>query len=215
MTRLSTMPSAREQAYRALTLLGVPAAARLIVQVHGALFPGDLTVAALTELVRQQGAVPVRPRQRPAERPPYRLCLGLAAADLTPAGGLIALSTWALTRRLVTATSARVDLLTAVVRVAEFAAVQPGASPSAARLLRGLADVVPGGPEAYDVMNPGALADAARAALAEPAFVHAAAQDRAVRDAAAEQALARLDDRQLLFGVRILPRQPGAGGADP
>jgi hypothetical protein len=210
MTRLSLLPSGaipsvREQSHHALTLLGVPATARMVVDVHGALFPGDLTVGSLTGQLRDEE------RALDAARP-YLLCAGLAAADLSPARGLVTLSTWPLAGRIVTATSLRVDALTAVVRVAEFAAVQSGASPAAARLLRELALGVPGGPEAYDVMRPAALADAARAALAEPALTDAAARDRAVRDAAAARA-ARLDPRQQLFGVRTLPRPRGVRGA--
>ena len=207
MTHLTTLPNARQQAHRVLTLLGVPAGVRRIVDVHGALFPGDLSAGALTRLLRAEERLTDR-------NPPYRFCVGLAAADLTPVRGLVALSSWALTSRIVTATSARVDALTAVVRIAEFAAVQPGASPAAARLLRGLAEAVPGGPEAYDVMHPGALADAARAALADRAFAETAERDRAVRSAAAERAASRLDERQLLFGLRILPRQGGAPGME-
>lgn len=41
MIRLSTLPSAREQAHRVLTLLGVPTSARMVVDVHGGLFDGD------------------------------------------------------------------------------------------------------------------------------------------------------------------------------
>jgi hypothetical protein len=207
MTVSSVLPSTREQAYHALTLLGVPVGARTVVAVHGALFDGDLTVGALTGQLRmeERGVGPLTP---------YRLCVALTAADLTPARGLIALSTWALTGRISTPTSVRVDTLTAVVRVAEFAAVQPGASPTTARLLHELAAQVPGGPEAYRVMDPGALADAARAALTAPGLVAAAEQDRVVREAAAERAAARLDERQLLFGVRQLPRPRNAGGAN-
>jgi hypothetical protein len=207
MTRLSTLPSAREQAHHALTLLGVPATARLIVDVHAAFYPGDLTTADVARALRDE--------ERSVDRAqPYHLCVALAAADLAPAAGLVALSTWPLVARIATATAARVDALAAVVRVAEFAAVQPGASGAAARLLRALAATVPGGPEAYDVMAPAALADAARAALAEPALAAAATADRAVREAAAARAVAQLDDRQLLFGLRSLPRQGGPGRPD-
>ena len=206
MTRLSTLPSAREQAHHALTLLGVPATARLVVDVHGALFPGDLTTAALTAQLRDEERAADSARA-------YRLCRALAVEDLTPAGGRIALSTWPLAARIVTPTSTRVDALTAVVRVAEFAAVQAGASVAVARLLRDLADAVPGGPEAHDVMDPGSLADAARAALADPALAEAAVADRQERAAVAERAAGRLDERQQLFGVRSLPRQGGAAGA--
>ncbi|HET9518032.1 MAG TPA: hypothetical protein VFO77_09930 [Actinoplanes sp.] len=197
------LPGARAQAHHALTLLGAPAPARLVVGVHGALFPGDLSVGSLTAELRDE--------ERTVDTAkPYHLCVALTAADLTPAAGLVALSTWPLACRIVTATSLRVDALTAVVRVAEFAAVRAGASRATAALLRELAAQVPGGPEAVDVLDPGALADAARAALAEPALADAAARDRAIREHAAVRA-AELDRRQQLFGVRVLPRPRGLG----
>jgi hypothetical protein len=206
MTRLSTLPSAREQVHHALTLLGVPAAARLIVDVHRAFYPGDLAVGDITRLLRDE--------ERMFDvAHPYHLAVGLTADELAPVDGLVAISTWAPAARIITATGSRVDALAAVVRVAEFAAVRPGATGSAARLLQALARTVPGGPEAYDVMDPGALADAARAALADPALVEAAAADRVLREAAAERAIGRLDARQLLFGVRVPRPRAGGGGA--
>jgi hypothetical protein len=204
MTVSSLLPSTHEQAHHALTLLGVPATVRTIVDVHGALFDGDLTVGSLTAQLRDEERSPG----------PYLLCRALTATDLTPAGGLVALAAWALTSRISTATSVRVDSLTAVVRIAEFAAVQSGASAGVARLLRDLAAQVPGGDEAYDVMDPGALADAARAALAAPALLAAAEQDRAVRETAAGRAATRLDERQLLFGLRPVPRPRNARGTN-
>ena len=54
MTRLSTLPSTREQAHHALLLLGVPAPVRLVAEVHAALFDGDLSVPALAALLRDE-----------------------------------------------------------------------------------------------------------------------------------------------------------------
>jgi hypothetical protein len=210
MTSLTTLPSARDQVHHALTLLGVPATARMIVDVHSAFYRGDLTLALLTRLLRDEE----RAYDAGTGARSYHLCAALDADDLAPVRGLVAVSTWPVSRRIVTATSTRVDALTAVVRVAEFAAVQAGATGAAARLLRSLAAEVPGGPEAYDVMSPAALADAARAALAEPAIAEAATADLVVREAAAGQAFSRLDARQQLFGVRRLPQQGGRGRAD-
>jgi hypothetical protein len=187
-----------------LTLLGVPAPARLIVDVHGALFDGDLTIGALGALLRDEQRDLGLPSA--GHVPPYRLCLALKADGLTAARGLIALSTWPLAGRVVTAASVRVDALTAIVRVAEFAAVLGGASRSVGLLLRELAAAVPGGPESYDVMNPRSLADAARRALA------GADADRAVRDAAAERA-AQLDEKHQMFGLPAVPPQTRRGGS--
>ncbi|GAA3338270.1 hypothetical protein GCM10020358_17740 [Amorphoplanes nipponensis] len=72
---------------------------------------------------------------------------------------------------------------------------------AATRLLRRLADEVPGGPEAYAVQHPAALADAARTALAAVPEVPLAAET--------VQRWAALDERQRLFGVPRVPHQRG------
>lgn len=209
MIRVSTLPSARDQAHRVLTLLGVPAGLRLVVEVHGGFFDGDLTVPVLAGALRDE-------EQRwpsAAHGSTYHLCYGLHADGLTAARELIALSTWPLDRRIVTPAGTRAAELTAIVRVAEFAAVRPGATAASARLLRRLTATVPGGPEAYDVLHPGALADAARAALAalQPSRVTGAAADADLRVAAGRAA--QLDERQRLFGVRAVPSQGRRGGS--
>ncbi len=198
MTRLSTLPSHREQAHHALVLLGVPAPARLVADVHGALFDGDLSVPALAALLRDEQA------DRSGRRP-YRICPGLQP-DLTAAPGHLTLSTWPVADRLCTPAVARAEALAATVRIAEFAAMRPGRS--AGSLLRRLAETVPSGPEAVDVSNPGALAEAARAALTDPVLVAAAAAEAPIRDAAVRRA-AGLNEQQRLFGVPALPHQRG------
>lgn len=224
MTRLSTLPmtalpSTREQAHRVLTLLGVPAPARLMVDVHGALFDGDLTIGSLEGLLRdeertltdgERALAAVGVGSVAGVGSAYHICRGLDAHHLTPTRGLIALSSWPSISRMVTALSARVDALTAIVRVAEFVAVRPGASRAVALLLRRLAGDVPGGPEAYDMSNPRSLADAARAALAAAGSTDAA-QDLAVRQEGADRA-GQLDERHQLFGLVAVPRQPTRDG---
>jgi hypothetical protein len=230
MNRLSTLPSTREQARRALLLLGVPAPARLVVDVHEALFDGDLDMPAVVALLRDDqrgvqrltsddaddddaddddaddgGGVVVGGRERtsPGAAPlsAYLFCRGLNA-DLTAARGLVALAEWPLIRRIVTPAAARADALAAVLRVAEFVAMQPGLGRCPNLLLRRLAAGVPGGLEATDV------GDAARAALADPDLVAAVAVEAARREAAAVRA-ARLDAARQLFGVAAVPRQRG------
>jgi hypothetical protein len=190
MNHLSTLPSAREQARHALLLLGAPAPARLVVDVHGALFDGDLDVPALAALLREDQRAGARPRM---------FCRGLAA-DLTATGGLVALADWPLATRIVTPAAGRVDRLVGVIRVAELVAAQAGAGRCPEQLLRGLAAEVPGGPEAVD------LAEAARAALAEPGLVAAVAAEESLRAAAVRRA-EKLDVAQQLFGVVALPHQ--------
>ena len=233
MTRLSTLPSHREQAHHALVLLGVPAPARLVAEVHGALFDGDLSVPAIAALLRdeerkaaaaapgdEQGAGATGGPDGPATAGttaspgwpggtagrPYLICPGLNP-DLTAARGHLTLSTWPVLDRLCTPAVARAEALVATVRIAEFVAMRPGRS--ATHLLRRLAEAVPGGSEALDPLHPGALADAARAALAEPALAAAVAAESPVRERALRRA-DRLPAHHRLFGVPALPQQRGS-----
>lgn len=186
MTGLHTLPTARAQARRALLLLGAPAPARLLVSVHGALFDGDLDMPSLAQLLRDE--------QRAAE--PV-VCAGLSA-DLRPAH--VALAEWPLAHRLVTPATARADGLRFVLRVADWVALQTGAGRSADRLLREMASVVPGGPEAVD------LREAVRAALDDPAVRQSVAGESAMRLSVLAKAAA-LDRRQQLFGRAAAPHQ--------
>jgi hypothetical protein len=179
MNRLSTLPSASEQARHALLLLGAPAPARLVVDVHRAMFDGDLDMPAVAALLRAE--------QR---SPEPTICHGLSP-NLAPVR--VALAEWPLEHRIVTARAARAAAFVAVIRIAEFVAMRPGAGASPERLLRSLAAEVPGGPEAAD------LAAAARTAL-----------DALGPDAEIEAVTVRaaaLGPRHRLFGVPPLPSQ--------
>jgi hypothetical protein len=188
VNHLSTLPTTGEQARRALLLLGAPATARLLVDVHAALFDGDLSTAALAGLERHR---------------PTGICAALRP-DLTAAPGLVALAEWPLERRIVTPAGRRADELAMVVRVAEFVAMAPTAGRAATLLLRELAQRVPDGIEALD------LAEAARAALTDPGLAGRLAEEAPLREAAVANA-ARLDARQQLFGVQVVPHQRGNG----
>jgi hypothetical protein len=194
---LSTFPVLREQARHALLLLGAPAPAKLVVDVHTALFDGDLSMSGLATVLRDEER-----QYDPDTLRPYRICPALHH-DLTVARGLVTLSGWPAARRLVSPQSVRAGALAAVVRVAEFVAIREQASSAVLGLLRRLADTVPGGPEAFLVHDPRALADAARAALAE---ITVEALPEAV-----ERRWSALDERQRLFGVMSLPHQRGRG----
>jgi hypothetical protein len=191
VNRLSTLPSTGEQARHALLLLGAPASARLVVDVHAALFDGDLSMTALAALMR--------------DRTPG-LCLALRP-DLTAVRGVVALAEWPIERRILTAATRRADDLAMVVRVAEFVAMRPSMGRAAGRLVRELAHRVPHGVEALD------LAEAARAALREPQLVAQVAAEAPIREAAASRA-ATLEARQQLFGLPGVPHQRG-GAAGP
>lgn len=186
MNPLSTLPSTAEQARHALLLLGAPTPARLLVEVHGALFDGDLDVPGLAALVRGRAA-------------------GLAPAltvELTPSWGVLTLAEWPLERRLITPARQRADALAVVLRVAEFVAVQSHAGRAADRLLRDMAHGVPHGPEALD------LAEAARAALTDERLTAAIAAEEPVREATLIRA-GGLDETQRLYGLPAVPHQRG------
>jgi hypothetical protein len=182
VNHLSTLPTTGEQARHALLLLGAPAAARLVVDVHTALFDGDLSMASLTR-----------------DRVPG-LCAALGP-DLVALPGMVALASWPIEQRILTPGRRRADELAMIVRVAEFVAMRRSGR-AAAQLLRGLAERVPHGVEAVD------LADAARAALA--ALGDLVASEASVRDEAIRRAQT-LDPRQRLFGVPGVPHQRGHG----
>ncbi|MFC4534793.1 hypothetical protein [Sphaerisporangium dianthi] len=217
----------REQVHQALTLLGVPAAARVIVAVHTALRAGSLRSSQLTSLRRdEERSFRVAPYTRP-----YYLCAALTDR-LSASRGLLAVSTWPLERRVIGPLSPRVDFLSTAIRVAEHVARAAEAGehtpPGARRLLARLAHNIPGasaeaGPrapglslvdaltarpgagaadpfsEGFDGPDPAVVARAARAELA----VHAAA-DAAARAEIAGRARQRLADAERLFGGAAL-----------
>jgi hypothetical protein len=188
VTSLSSLPSTAEQARHALLLLGMPAPTRLVVDVHTALFDGDLSMAGMAGLLRDR--VP-----------------GFCAAlnpDLTAARGLLALADWPLERRIVTPAVQQAAAFTMIIRIAEFVAMRSFAARSADRLLRELAQRVPHGVESAD------LADAARSALRAPRLIAAIEQEEAIRADAARRAAA-LDGPHQLFGVPGVPHQRGGG----
>jgi hypothetical protein len=198
----------REQVQHALTLLSVPAAPKLIVEVHAAFLGsdgGEITGAQLTHLRRDEER---SFRSAPHARP-YYLCSALTAEHLTPVRGLLAVSTWPMDRRIVGPLSPRAHFLTAAIRIAEQAVGPagqhgPGARsdprPAVARLLWRFAVNIPGALDRSGALTPAALADAARTELAAQADA-----DRAHRAAGAALARSRLDSAGQLFGRRPEP----------
>jgi hypothetical protein len=197
---------AREQVHQALTLLGGPAAPRLIVAVHDAVFAGSLPVARLTSLRRDEER---SFRSAPYARP-YYVCAALTADLLAPARGLLAISAWPMDRRIVGPLSPRVDFLTAAIRIAERFRDQDisGASIDSRRLLWRFAANIPQAASSFSTMGPDEIVIAARAEL----VVHERA-DSDQRTAAAARARAQLDDAEQLFGagLRVSRRVSGDG----
>ncbi|MFC8532208.1 hypothetical protein [Nocardia sp. NPDC057227] len=184
----------REHVHRALTLLGAPAAPKLVLAVHDAFFSGDLVAARLTSLRRDEER---SFRAAPLARP-YYICSALNADLLAPARGLLAVSSWPTERRVVGPLSPRVDLLTATIRLAEHLAALPEPGPDARRVVWKLAVSVPGVRGAPDAIDLERVVESAGRELA----VHRA-DDAAHRLRAAERASAQLDDTAQLFGVRL------------
>jgi hypothetical protein len=198
----------REQVHQALTLLGGPAAPKLIVSVHDAFFAGRLPGTRLTSLRRDEER---SFRSAPYARP-YYICAALTAELLSPARGLLAVSTWPMERRIVGPLSPRVDFLTAAIRVAERFTEQDmdnsGASADSRRLLWRFAANIPRAAGSLSTMSPDEIVIAARAELA----VHERA-DSEQRAQAAGRARAQLDDAEQLFGVGLqLSRRTSADG---
>ncbi|MER8261802.1 hypothetical protein [Streptomyces albidoflavus] len=193
---------AREHVHRALILLGTPAAPKLIVGVHEAFFPGELSASKLSSLRRDEAR---SYRSSPGARP-YYLCSALAHDLLTPVRALLTISTWPLEQRIIGPLSPRVDFLTGAIRIAEAvhasetSAGGGGPSTAALRLLWRFAANIPdampsSAPGRESVLDTQQVIDAARTELA----VHLDA-DRAVRSEASRRARA-LDEAQQLFGA--------------
>ncbi|MFC7527588.1 hypothetical protein [Actinoplanes sp. GCM10030250] len=184
----------REQVHQALTLLGAPAAPKLVVAVHEAFATGELTPTKLTSLRRDEE----RSFQSAPHARPYYLCAALTADHLAPARGLIAVSSWPMATRIIGPLSLRVDFLTSAIRLAGYLDRLAGTGAETRRLLWRFAATIPGAATSADAMTPAAVADAARAELA----IHADA-DRSHREAAAKRAGEQLTVTQQLFGARL------------
>ncbi|MDN3356841.1 hypothetical protein [Actinomadura sp. DC4] len=199
-----SMLPAREHVHRALMLLGTPAAPKLIVGVHEAFFPGELSASKLSSLRRDEER---SYRSAPGARP-YYLCPALAHDLLSPVRALVTISTWTLEQRIIGPLSPRVNFLTGAVRIAEtvrttFESAETEPSPAALRLLWRFAVNIPGavptGPAGHDAApDLQQVIDAAEVELG----VHIDA-DRATRAETARRARKRLSEDQQLFGTAL------------
>jgi hypothetical protein len=197
--RVGPLLPIREQVHQALTLLGAPAAQRLIIAVHDAFFGSPLAAARLTSLRRdEERSFRAAPHSRP-----YYLCAALTADLLAPARGLLAVSTWPMERRVIGPLSPRVNYLEAAIRVAESLLRVPQPGPAAERLLRRFAANIPGANDGAKPRDPHLVSAAAQAELE----IHFA-EDRAVRRDAAARARTQLGEAEQLFGsrIRVIPR---------
>jgi hypothetical protein len=205
---LASLLPAREQVHQALTLVGVPAAPKLIGAVHSAFFAGQLAASQLASLRRDEER---SYRAAPGARP-YYLCPALTSDLLSPARALLCVSTWPLEQRIMGPLSPRVDFLSAAIRTAEAAGALSATAPASTtveRLLRRFAMNIPGAGPAHSAGSVAAktIAAAARAEL----DIHTA-QDQDDRAQAARRARQQLNEAEQLFGTR-LTAIPGTGTA--
>ncbi|WP_433444337.1 hypothetical protein [Nonomuraea sp. CA-141351] len=181
----------REQVQQGLRLLGAAAQPRLVVAVSDAFFGGTIRSAQLTSLRRDEER---SFRSSPHGRP-YYLCAALTDR-LSPARGLLTLSTWPMERRVVGPLSPRVDFLTCAIAVASHESIDGRAG----RLLVRMARNIPGATDGtLGPPDPERVIEAARAELR----VHG---ERDTRDRAelAQRAAAQLGDVARLFGAATL-----------
>lgn len=191
---------AREQVHQVLTLLAVPAAPKLISTVHEAFFADALAPSRLTSLRRDEER---SYRSAPSARP-YYLCPALTADLLSPARGLLTISTWPLEERIVGPLSARVHFLTSALNIANAAErLDPTSLPLPARqLLMRYAQNIPG---ALPPIQQRTTADTPidlpllRRATQDELALHADS-DALTRTQAAARARRQLDEAGLLFG---------------
>ena len=168
----------------------------MIVAVNAAFFAGQILGIRLTSLRRdEERSFAAAPFARP-----YYICGALSADLLSPARGLLTVSTWLLERRMIGPLSPRVDFLTAAISVANRVARLSEPAPGALRLLQRFAANIPGAADSSGTMKPAIVVRAAETELE----VHAAA-DQEHRKAAAARARKQLSDVEQLFGASLGP----------
>ncbi|MCX5443887.1 hypothetical protein [Streptomyces sp. NBC_00063] len=183
----------RDQVHQALTLLTVPASPKLLSQVHQAFFSSPLNTARLTSLRRDE--------ERSFRAAPYSrafyVCPALSSDLLSPARGLLALSTWPLEQRIVGPLTQRVHFLTSALRLADAAEHLDGDAPlpqPVQQLLlhhsRNILGYTP-----RDLLD----LDSLRRAAAAELEIHAD-DDADTRTEAARRARRQLGDAEQIFG---------------
>ncbi|MGA5164068.1 hypothetical protein [Streptomyces pseudogriseolus] len=183
----------RDQVHQALALLTVPASPKLLSHVHQAFFSTPLNTARLTTLRRDEE----RSFRSASYGRAYYICPALTFDLLSPARGLLALSTWPLEQRLVGPLTQRVHFLTSALRLADAAehlAGDAGMPQPVQQLLlhysRNIHGDTPRGPLDLDALR--------RTAAAE-LEIHAD-DDADTRAEAAQRAREQLGDVEQIFG---------------
>lgn len=197
--RLGLALPVREQVHQSLTILGAPASPKLISAAYEAFFTDPLVPSRLASLRRDEE----RSFTAQGHSRPYYICAALTYDRLTPARGLLAVSTWPLERRVIGPLSPRADFLAHAARVAgqieRMCAAGHEPTEAAWRLLRRFAFNIPGAYDHDGHPDPTRVIAAARA----ESQVHTA-NDEPDRRASAAVAREKLSDAQQLFGVAPL-----------
>jgi hypothetical protein len=189
--------STRAQALAALDDMGVPSPPREIAAFHLVRFGSDLDVRGLASVRRDERKA--FERYGPTRPAPY-LVPALDARYLQPVRGPLTLSSWPLERRLLAATSPRVDHLRLTRRLAELAGRLDGETGEgvlglAVRYAQTVPDALGGG-----VADPARIQAATDAELRE-----IAGPDEEERAQAAARARQQLPESELLWGWEDRP----------
>lgn len=204
---LTSGPSLRVRVISTLRLVHRPLAARFVTQIARARFGYNIDPRALASMRRDE----LRSYNAYAENPDGAQSKGelvvpaLSFDRYTPVRGVLALSDWDLSRRLIGPASPRVDVLAATKKLAGLVIDNPAApwAPDVERLVTTVGRSLKPFADRATAPTPTMVRAAAAAELAV-----IEADDREDRIGAAERARAQLTDQQQLFGVAAL----GAAG---
>ncbi len=189
---------AREQIHRVLSLIGVPARPMFIVQIHNALFPGQLGLSSFTSVRRDEER---SWNASKGPRRPFYIVPALSVDDLTPVRALLALSTWEPEKRIVGPLSDRADFFAVVTAVAYAVmnndAAQNDPDHPAYALLEGLAGNLGMIPDPGKMFHPAEVI-----ATAQGEYQKIGPQDEADRRRGA-RLLSQLSPAEQLFGKTL------------
>ncbi|MET8621668.1 MULTISPECIES: hypothetical protein [Streptomyces] len=180
----------------------MPAAPKLISQVHEALFAGPLPTTRLATLRRDEER---SYHSAPGARP-YYLCPALTSDHLSPARALLTISVWPLEERILGPLSARVHYLTSALKFTEavqrLAPTPETMTLGARQLVDHYALNIPGALPADRPQDPATTPDLAmlREAAQQELAIHTDDDTHDRRDAA-HRARQQLDEAGQLFGA--------------
>jgi hypothetical protein len=200
--------SERDTIVEGLTELDAIASPRLLSDYVAARFSRSFSPRQFSSMRRDEREA----WKRPASSRRAFVVPALEGSFLTPARGLIAVSTWPTWRRIVGPRTGRVELLRAGRNVIEqlewLAGTDSNAAQRMERLLVTLARTVPGALDGWTIAD----RQRARAAI-ERELAVLQEPDEQWRKRAAERAEAHLDEAGLLWGVRAphIVRTGGSG----